>query len=474
MIALALIVSGCSAESLFTRVHPAMGTDFTLYIYAADAAAADREAERVFAIVDQLDSLLSNYQPQSELSRINHEAADRAVTTDPETFRFVQESLAWSARSDGAFDITVGKLMKAWGFFRSTGHVPSHAELTQVRAETGWKRVVLDAGTRTVRFTSPGVELDTGGIGKGFAVDAVVKALRADGVRAALFSAGSSTIYGMGAPPDEPGWKVRVPDPEHRGAAMSTFVLHDTRAAVEKIKQGKIGEPTHVYAYWHRNNDWRRPVPSADPGGKLEHLINWRLYRKTSGGLVTELGSHHIDIANWIFDAIPERATGMTSIVRYHDGRTVGDNVQAVFSYPGRRRLMFSSITDNAKMGNELWVYGTEGSVAITIEDATVYYEPKTHTPVVTGAEVAKHGIVTGASYATKGEMPYRGPGERLPVTVTEDPTLTACRAFIECVRAKRQPVANARVGYGSAIGAAIANRAVYEEEGIAVPPLPA
>ena len=247
------------------------------------------------------------------------------------------------------------------------------------------------------------------------------------------------------------------------------------RAAVEKIKQGNIGEPTHVYAYWHRNNNWRRPVPSPDPGGTLEHLINWRLYRETSGGLVTELGSHHIDIANWIFDAIPERATGMTSIVRYHDGRTVGDNVQAVFSYPGGRRLMFSSITDNAKMGNELWVYGTEGSVAITIEDATFYYEPKAHPkPAVTGAEVVTHGIVTGASYSTKGEMPYRGPGEKLAVTATEDPTLTACRAFIECVRANRQPVANARVGYGSAIGAAIANRAVYDEEGIVVPPVPA
>jgi predicted dehydrogenase len=151
------------------------------------------------------------------------------------------------------------------------------------------------------------------------------------------------------------------------------------RAAVEEIKKGKIGEPTHVYAYWHRNNNWRRPVPSPDPGGGLEHLINWRLYRETSGGLVTELGSHHIDIANWVFDAIPERATGMTSIVRYHDGRTVGDNVQAVFSYPGGRRLMFSSLSDNAKMGNELWIYGTEGSVAITIEDTIFYYEPKTH-----------------------------------------------------------------------------------------------
>jgi predicted dehydrogenase len=245
------------------------------------------------------------------------------------------------------------------------------------------------------------------------------------------------------------------------------------QAAVDAVKRGKIGEPTHVYAYWHRNNDWRRPVPSPDPGGNLERLINWRLYRETSGGLVTELGSHHIDVANWVFDAIPERATGMTSIVSYHDGRTVGDNVQAVFSYPGGRRLMFSSLTNNAKMGNELWIYGTEGSVAITIEDATFYYEPKKHPKAaVAGAEVVAHGITTGASYSTQGEMPYRGPGEKLAVTATEDPTLTACRAFIECVRAKRQPLANARVGYGSAIAATIANRAVYEEQGIAVPPL--
>jgi predicted dehydrogenase len=247
------------------------------------------------------------------------------------------------------------------------------------------------------------------------------------------------------------------------------------RAAVAEVKQGKIGQPTHVYAYWHRNNSWRRPVPSPDPGGKLEHLINWRLYRETSGGLVTELGSHQIDIANWVFDAIPERAIGTTSIVRYHDGRTVGDNVQAVFSYPGGRRLVFSSLTDNGMVGDELWIYGTEGSVAITIEDATFYYEPKTHQkPVVRGAEVVTHGITTGASYSTKSEMPYRGPGEKLAVTTTEDPTLTACRSFIECVRTKRQPVANARVGYGSAIAATIANRAVYEEQGIAVPALPA
>jgi len=244
-----LRAEGQTTQQLFTRVHPAMGTEFTLYIYAADADAADREADRAFAIVDQLESLLSNYQPQSELSRINREAGSHPVTTDPETFRFLKESLAWSARSDGAFDITVGKLMKVWGFFRSTGHVPTDAELARVRDATGWKRVVLTAGTRTVRFTAPGVELDPGGIGKGFAVDAAIHELRADGVRAALLSAGSSTIYALGAPPDAAGWKLRVPDPQHRRVAISTMVLHDTSLSTANCSEKHFVVGGHQYCH---------------------------------------------------------------------------------------------------------------------------------------------------------------------------------------------------------------------------------
>jgi predicted dehydrogenase len=236
--------------------------------------------------------------------------------------------------------------------------------------------------------------------------------------------------------------------------------------ALKRVWAGAIGEPTHVYAYWHRNSDWRRPVP--DPS--LEHLINWRLYRESSGGLVTELGSHHIDIANWVFGAQPTRVLGTTSIVQYHDGRTVGDNVQAVFNYPNGRRLFFSALTDNAKVGNELWIYGTEGSVQITIEDATMFYEPRKAKPLPGSYEVVEHGITTGASYSTKGEMPYRGPGERLPIKATEDPTLTACRAFIECVRTGQQPTANVRVGFASGVAAAMANRAVNAEEPQTVP----
>jgi predicted dehydrogenase len=243
--------------------------------------------------------------------------------------------------------------------------------------------------------------------------------------------------------------------------------------AVRRIHAGDIGTPTHIYAYWHRNGDWRRPVPSPDPGGKLEHLINWRLYRETSGGLGTELGSHHIDMANWIFGEQPQSLIGNSSICRYHDGRTVGDNVQEVFSYSQGRRLVFSSLTDNAKMGCTFWVYGTEGSAEITLEDATFYFEKQKKSNAVSvdkGTTVVQRGITTGASYSTTGEMPYRGAGERVVVAKPEDPTYAAVASFIGAVRGEHGIFADVHCGFRAGIACAVAHDAVFTEEKTAIP----
>ena len=239
-----------------------------------------------------------------------------------------------------------------------------------------------------------------------------------------------------------------------------------------RIKAGHIGKPTHIYAYWHRNGNWRRPVPTPDPGGKLEHLINWRLYRETSGGLVTELGSHHIDMANWIFGEQAISVLGTTSICRWHDGRSVGDNVQATFNYSEGRKLVFSSLTDNAKNGNELWVYGDEGSVQITMQDATFFYEKKKPRTDLSpsGKTVVQNGIVTGASYAVGGDMPYRGEGEKLQVKAYEDSTLTAVRSFVEAVHGEHEVEADVLVGYRSGVACAVAHDAVFTEERAALP----
>ncbi|WP_035359585.1 Gfo/Idh/MocA family protein [Edaphobacter aggregans] len=239
------------------------------------------------------------------------------------------------------------------------------------------------------------------------------------------------------------------------------------RAAVEKVRNGEIGEVTHVFGYWHRNSDWRRPVPNPS----LEKLINWRLYNEYSLGLLAELGSHHIDVANWIFGEAPRAAMATGSVVEYHDGRENDDNVQAVLSYSKGRRFVFSSITSNAKVGDQLWVYGTKGSLNLTLLDALFYYEPKRaiQVPEAKGTVTAK-GITTGASYHPGSEMPYRGPGKKLEIPVAEDPTATACAAFIDCIRTGKKPVADARVGLRAAVGVIVANQSLQERREMAIP----
>ncbi|MDQ2921870.1 MAG: FAD:protein FMN transferase, partial [Acidobacteriota bacterium] len=204
-----------------------MGTSFEIYLYAPNRDRASELFEAAFDEIERVEAALSNYRSSSELSRINAGAADAPVITDPEVFALLVRVIDYSNRSYGAFDITVGKLMKAWGFFRGSGHYPSVEELARAREQTGWQSVRLDNRTRSVYFLIRGIELDLGGIGKGYALDRVAALLREDGVKAALISSGSSSIYAIGAPPGKAGWPVRVPDPMDRTRTLSTILLKD-------------------------------------------------------------------------------------------------------------------------------------------------------------------------------------------------------------------------------------------------------
>lgn len=225
-----------------------MGTTYTLYLYSADPAQASAISNDVFDEIDRLDQLLSNYRTSSELSRINREAFAHPVTTDPEMFSFLQQSQHWSDASRGAFDITVGRLMKSWGFFRHEGRIPTDAELTDLRSVTGYQHLQLDPATRTVTFNSA-IELDPGGIGKGFAVDAAVRILRTNHISAAMISAGSSTIYALGAPPGKPGWRVVIPGPLPSQATLTTVTLRDTSLSSSDCTQKNFTLAGHLYCH---------------------------------------------------------------------------------------------------------------------------------------------------------------------------------------------------------------------------------
>ena len=234
---------------LFRFDHPAMGTQFTLFLYSRNGADASAEADEVFEEIDRLDQLLSNYRDTSELSRINADAAKETITTDPEVIRFLQDALHWSAASDGAFDITVGKLMKAWGFYRHKGQIPPEDEISRLRASTGWQKLQVNPDDRTVHFTEPEVELDPGGIGKGFAVDSGIRILRADGVASAMLSAGNSTIYALGAPPHKSGWPVIIAGPLPSKAKLSVILLRDTSLSSADCRQKNFVLNGHLYCH---------------------------------------------------------------------------------------------------------------------------------------------------------------------------------------------------------------------------------
>ena len=123
-------------------------------------------------------ALLSNYKPDSAWSQVNQFAAERPVEVPQELFDLLAACVEYSRKSEGAFDITVGPLMKVWGFYKGTGHLPAHGEVKKALACVGYKNLILDAKTRTVRFAKKGVEIDPGGIGKGYAVDRMVEILR--------------------------------------------------------------------------------------------------------------------------------------------------------------------------------------------------------------------------------------------------------------------------------------------------------
>jgi thiamine biosynthesis lipoprotein len=209
-----------------------MASAYAIVAYGDDGGALPRILEAAFDEVDRIDRLMSHYKPESPLSQLNRDAARAAVTVDPELFDFIAESMRYARDSDGAFDITVGPLMKTWGFFRGGGRLPSEAEIAEARTRVGYAHVVLDPARHTIRFDRPGVELDLGGIAKGYAVDRVVALLRREGVAAALVSAGGSTIYGLGAPPGREGWDVEIQDPAAPDRVALTVRLNDRALSV--------------------------------------------------------------------------------------------------------------------------------------------------------------------------------------------------------------------------------------------------
>ncbi|MBW6526841.1 Gfo/Idh/MocA family oxidoreductase [Sphingomonas sp. RHCKR7] len=129
--------------------------------------------------------------------------------------------------------------------------------------------------------------------------------------------------------------------------------------ALKRAKSGEIGTITQIRASWHRNRSWRRDIP---PGGQ-EREINWRLYRARSAGLMTELATHQLQVANWFMDGLPTRVMGSGSICFWKDGREVYDQVALIYDFSEGRKVIYTSMLNNARYGCEEQIQGSKGTI---------------------------------------------------------------------------------------------------------------
>jgi thiamine biosynthesis lipoprotein len=229
VILLFLLAAVLCAGDLLRIEHSveAMGSTYTAIAFGEDQQQLEEAVEAAFAEVQRLDGMLSNYRTDSEWSRVNRHAAERPVKVTPELFRLLAACVEYSRQSEGTFDITVGPLMRIWGFYKGTGRLPSKQEIAAALPTVGYRGIHLDAETGTVEFYKPGVELDPGGIGKGYAVDRMTQTLKDHGVASSLVSAAGSSIYALGSPPNDRGWKVKIRHPRQWTTTIEEVYLKD-------------------------------------------------------------------------------------------------------------------------------------------------------------------------------------------------------------------------------------------------------
>jgi thiamine biosynthesis lipoprotein len=227
-----------------------MATRFEIVLHGPRPEALRAAAEDALDEIARVEQWLSPYLPASSLARIHRAAHLRPVPVEPPVFAFLATVAGLVHATDGAFDPTVGPLLRAWGFHGGEPFLPNPSAIPDALARVGWRHVRLEPATHSVRLLLPGVEIHPGAVGKGWALDRATEILRESGVESALLHGGTSSVVAIGAPPGQPAWRVALPcKPSGPDAALETSAVVDLKdetlsvsAAWGRSQQG----PAHV------------------------------------------------------------------------------------------------------------------------------------------------------------------------------------------------------------------------------------
>jgi len=205
--------------------RPEMGVPFRIVLYAPNTNSADAAAEAAFQRIKQLNDIMSDYDPDSELSQLSQSSGQGLqVAVSSELWFVLKRALELSERSNGAFDVTVGPFVNLWRRARRQHQLPEPARLAQARQSVGYQRMRLNAEAHTVELLAPNMRLDLGGIAKGYAVDEALKTLRDHGIQHALVEGGGD-VGVSDPPPGKKGWRFDLSSLDVTNAPPDRYLL---------------------------------------------------------------------------------------------------------------------------------------------------------------------------------------------------------------------------------------------------------
>jgi FAD:protein FMN transferase len=225
-----ILLAGCGTprlkESLqrYEFKQPHMGTLFTITLYAPDEATARAGTDAAFAKIAALDRMMTDYDPESELMLLCRQPVGEPTPVSDQLFDVLQKAQRVAELTDGAFDVTIGPVVRLWRRARRAEALPSAEQLAHARARVGWQKLKLDPENRTATLTVSNMQLDLGGIAKGYAADQALEVLKRRGLGHSLVAA-SGDIAAGDAPPGQRGWRVGIGDPEAKESGLSKIIL---------------------------------------------------------------------------------------------------------------------------------------------------------------------------------------------------------------------------------------------------------
>lgn len=248
--------AGAQPMERYTFSQPKMGTEFRVVVYGSDPDRVSRAVEAAFVRIDSLNRIMSDYDPDSEISRLAEKAARdpaRYYPVSEDLWRVLRQAKTLSRRSQGAFDVTVGPLSKLWrrAFRRRT--FPSPDAIAEASSLVNGRWLKLRSRDQSVRLKKAGMRLDLGGIAKGYTVDAVYEVLQSEGLPVALVDGGGDIYTGL-PPPGEPGWRV----------VANTLSEDSIRQEIVFLKNAAVATSGDTYRYL----EWK--------GKRYAHLIDPR------------------------------------------------------------------------------------------------------------------------------------------------------------------------------------------------------